>query len=203
MLPRPRRLQDLHQLVTDAFTRDIPDERRIPPHQIVRGVLDPKAQLSDHADAAQHPQWIVLERAFGHRAQKATCQVGLAVERVEQGRLGRGRVDVQGDGVHGEIPQRQIVQQIGDPEPRHVHLQRLARRVGHDRPAHIALVIQDKRRAAEGCGHRPGKPDAALRHDQVEVMADPPQQPVAHEAADQPGRAFLAADEGDDFVGQR
>ncbi len=116
---------------------------------------------------------------------------------------GRGRGEIHGDGVYGEVAQRQVIQQVRNAQPGHVHFQRLARFIGQDRPAHIAPGVEHERRAAEGIRYRSRQPDATLGHHKIEVMAGPPQQPVAHEAADQPRRALLVTDEGSDPVSER
>ena len=86
------------------------------------------------------------------------------------------------------------------PQARHIDLQRLARSVAQDCPSDITFVVQDEKRAAERVGDGTREANAALWHDDVQVVGRSVQQPVAHEAADQPGRFASCTDEGEYLV---
>ena len=77
---------------------------------------------------------------------------------------------------------------------RHVHVKRPTVVAAQDGPAHVAGVVEDEEAAVEGASDRPSQADAALGHDNVQIMRGATQQIVAHGSANEPGGAAPLAD---------
>ena len=96
--------------------------------------------------------------------------------------------------------QTEVVLEFRRPQPRHIDLQQLARGIAKDCPRDIAFVIQDEKRAAERVGDGASEANTVVRHNDIQIVGGAAQQPVAHEAADQPGRFASVTDEGEYLV---
>ena len=145
------------------------------------GGVELEAELGDEPDRAQGPQGVVLQRGLRDHPHGPRLEVGAAAVRVEQlaaaQRLGH-RVDREV--ARGEVGVDVVVAQ-GDE----VDVPAVARADDAPGPEGAGELEGD---AAGGPRDRPRGVARVAREREVDVVRRPPEQPVAHGAADEPGR---------------
>jgi hypothetical protein len=214
-LPHPVR----GQAAADPLARDVLDLRRPLAHLPQRVPVRVDAELGDEAEAADDPERVVAEARRARRAEDAALEVLAAVQRVED----LARREAAGDRVDREVAPLHVLLErdagVGgdhevvaagagralDPRRRELdsrRLERARRLVPREQPDADALVGDDEvlhlpvrlERGAELLVPDPGD-------DEVEVAAGrPPEQLVAHGAADEVGvesqRVHVVGDRG-------
>ena len=93
------------ELRKEPFSCGLTDPACRRPHQLLRRLVEAKAEFVLEAHRAQESQWVILEDRRRNGPQAARLQVVCASERVDQ------RAAVQGpcERVHGEVPGGQVV----------------------------------------------------------------------------------------------
>ena len=179
--PHLRRDHDPLELGEHALGRHPLDRRGVARHLGRRRGLELEVELDREAAGPQGPQRVLGQRGGGHHPHPPRREVGTARVRVEQlaaaQRLGH-RVD-------REVARRQVGGDVAVAQRDEVDVPALV--APHDPPG-AELPREAERRAARRARDAGRGLARVARHGDVEVARGTPQQPVAHRAADEPGR---------------
>ncbi len=177
-----RRADDLLELAEDALGRDPLQPGRLAPDRRRRLRLDRQLEVDGEPHGAQRAQRVVGQGAGAHHAQQPGREVGLAAVGVEQ-LPARERL---GHGVDGEVARREIRADVVVVQADEVDVPGVTR--PDDAPG-AEGARQAEGRGADAAGQRAGAVRGVAGQRQVEVDRRPPEQPVTHGAADDPGLA--------------
>ena len=164
------------ELADDPLARRLADAAGVRPEELFGGRVELEPELVLEAHGAQEPQRVVGEDRLRDGAKRARSEVLPAPERVDW----LAALEGHGDRVDGEVAAREIFFERA-AERREVDC---APAVEGDAPRAVPLA-QRERRAAGGTGEAPGGL-LGLGDRHVEVDERPPEQLVAHGAADYP-----------------
>jgi hypothetical protein len=105
------RQKQLAQLIADALGRNLAKRIECEGNCGLGIRIECKTQLGSLANGAHGTQTVLGETQNGiaHGSHDLACDVALAVEGIDE----RARHRIEGDGVHGEIPARQILVECG------------------------------------------------------------------------------------------
>ena len=178
---------DALELGEHALGRDARDRRGVLLHGRARGGLDREAELDREAHGAQGAQRIVGERARRDHPQPPGVEVAPAAVRVDE----LAAADRLGHRVDGEVARGEIGRQVPVAQRQQVDVPGVA---GPDRAPAAELVAELERGPAGGLRDPPRRAARVAGDGDVDVVGRAAEQPVAHGAADQPGR--LARERG-------
>ena len=196
------RAHDLHQFIGDALGRKDSEPVLVAAHRVDGLGHDGEAQLRGETDGTEHPERVVAIGGVGveRRADETCIEVADAAERIDQAPV-VFPLQAESHGVDGEVAALLVFFQ------RAVFHDGLARRgavrlaaCSHELHFHAvavqhggAEILEHGDFDAESVGYGLGQGDAAALHYDVDVVAGPLQEEIAHVAPDDESTYALLA----------